>query len=120
MIHVLTNVPPNVAAFRASGDVGKTDYKEVLIPHVDRLVTTHGKINFLFVLDNNITDFSLAALLEDLKVGIKHFSKWHKMAIVSSSKGINTFTDIFSYIAPGEAKGFAHTDIDKAIEWVSK
>lgn len=41
------------------------------------------------------------------------------MAIISESTAINTFTDIFSYIAPGEAKGFTHGELEKAKEWVS-
>lgn len=41
------------------------------------------------------------------------------MAIVSESEGINKFTDVFSYIAPGEAKGFTHEQLEEAKEWVT-
>ena len=70
-------------------------------------------------MDTSLKDFTAGALLQDLAVGLKHFTRWHKMAIVSESDAINKFTNAFSYIAPGEAKGFVHAELDKAIQWVS-
>lgn len=119
MIEALDFVPSNVAGFRATGDIDADDYKAVVIPVIDRHVKEQGKINFLLVLDTSLSDFSIGALLQDLGVGLKHFSKWHKMAIVSDSKAIRGFTDIFSYVAPGEAKGFTHAEKQEAISWVS-
>lgn len=119
MISLIETAPSNVAAFRATGKVDKSDYDNVVIPAIDDLVKAQDKINFMLVLDTDLSDFTITALLKDLGVGLKHFTKWHKMAIVSESKAINTFTDIFSYIAPGKAKGFTHAEMDKAMEWVS-
>ena len=119
MISKIENVPSNVAAFRAIGNVSKEDYDNVLIPAIDALVEKQDKINFLLVLDTSLSNFSLAALAKDLGVGVKHFTKWHKMAIVSESKPINIFTDLFSFIAPGEAKGYTHAELPDAIKWVS-
>ena len=119
MITVMNDVPANVVAFRASGEVNKTDYDSILIPAVDSLVKRQGKINFLLVLDTSLKNFSAGAFIKDLGVGLKHFTKWHKMAIVSESGVINSFTNAFSYIAPGEAKGFTHAQMEEAKTWVS-
>ena len=119
MIAVMNDVPVNVIAFRAIGHVDKNDYDNILIPAVDRFVKGHDKINFLLVLDTQLKNFTPGAFLKDLSVGLKHFTRWHKMAIVSDSGAINTFTDVFSYVAPGEAKGFTHAQIEEAKKWVS-
>jgi SpoIIAA-like len=119
MIEIMQTLPSNVVGFRATGKVEKDDYDQVIIPQIDALVKEQDKINFLLVLDTSIGNFSAGAILKDLGVGLKHFTKWHKMAIVSESSGINTFTDIFSYIAPGEAKSFTHDQLPEAIQWVS-
>lgn len=119
MISVIDSAPSNVAAFRAIGEVDKDDYKTVVIPVIDKLLQKQDKINFLLVLDTKMKNFTAGAILSDLGVGLKHFTKWHKMAIVSESEAINKFTDIFSYIAPGEAKGFTHEQLKLAEEWVS-
>jgi hypothetical protein len=41
------------------------------------------------------------------------------MAIVTDQKTVENFTDAFSYVAPGEAKGFTLDDLVEAIAWVS-
>ncbi len=119
MITIIDTAPDNVAAFRATGEVTKEDYDNVVIPTIDALVKKQDSINFMLVLDTALSNFSIAALMKDLGVGLKHFTKWHKMAIVSESDAINKFTDVFSYIAPGEAKGFTHAQLEEATKWVS-
>ena len=119
MITIINDAPDNVAAFRATGDVNKEDYRDVVIPAIDALVIKQDKINFMLVLDTSIRNFSIGAFLQDVAVGLKHFTKWHKMAIVSESGAVNKFSDLFSYIAPGEARGFTHAEFEKAKAWVS-
>ncbi len=119
MINII-EAPENVAAFRATGEVTKRDYETILIPTIDKLVAKQNEINFLLVVDTSITNFTIGAFMKDLAVGLKHFTKWRKMAIVSESTGINTFTDLFSYVAPGEAKGFTHDETEAAMRWVSE
>jgi hypothetical protein len=119
VIVFIKDIPENVAGFRATGHVDKQDYEEVLIPAIDALVKKQGSINFMLVLDTSLDNFTAGAFLKDLAVGLKHFTKWHKMAIISESTAINNFTDVFSYISPGEAKGFRHVQIDEAKKWVS-
>jgi hypothetical protein len=120
MLSIINNVPDNVVAFRATGEVDKNDYDTTLIPAVDEQVKRQGKINFMLVLDTSLKNFTMGAFLKDLGVGVKHFTKWHKMAIVSESGAINKFTDLFSYVAPGEAKGFTHAELAEATKWVSE
>lgn len=120
MIQVMTEVPSNVAAFRALAEVAADDYKKTVIPVIENLLKRQDKINFLLVLDTPLKNFTVGAFLQDIAVGLRHFKSWRKMAIVSESKGINQFTNLFSYIAPGEAKGFNHAELNAAIDWVSQ
>jgi hypothetical protein len=41
------------------------------------------------------------------------------MAIVIDKKAIHKLSYIFSYLSPGEAKGFSFKEIEKAKKWVS-
>jgi SpoIIAA-like len=119
MIEIINDVRANVAAFLATGKIDKDDYDNVLIPALDTLVKKQGIINFMLVLDTSLDNFTMGAFAKDLSVGLKHFTRWHKMAIVSNSEAVNNFTDVFSYIAPGEAKGFIHAQMAQAKEWVA-
>jgi hypothetical protein len=119
MIEIIKDVPETVCGFRAVGQISKEDYDNVVIPTIDQFVEKQGKINFLLVLHTSLSDFTIGAIVDDLSVGLKYFTKWHKMAIVSDSVGINTFTNLFSFVSPGEAKGFTHAELDEAKRWVS-
>lgn len=120
MITTIADAPENVAAFVAAGEVNKEDYTSVVIPRVEENLKQEGHINFLLVLDTKLSNFSMSTIMQDLGIGLKHFTKWHKMAIVSESGAINEFTDAFSYVIPGEAKGFTHTELEEATKWVSE
>ena len=119
MIEQIPTVPANTAGFRAIGDVNADDYDRVVIPGIEALLARQDHINFLLVLDTTLSDFTIGAIARDLGVGLKHFSKWRKMAIVTDSKAIEIITNAFSYVTPGEAKGFPHHKLDEAILWVS-
>ncbi len=120
MIEKLSNVPQNVAAFRATGEVTKDDYTNVVLPQVCLLVENTGKLNFLLLLDTSVTNFTAGAWLQDAMLGLKQLTKWNRAAIVSDSEGVIKFTDIFSFAAPGEFKGFKKEEFDEAILWVSE
>lgn len=120
MLQVMNNVPANVAAFRASGEVTKQDYDTVLIPAVDKAAKQFGELHFLLVLDTEVKNFTLGAWLDDAKVGLKHLTKWKKMAIVSDQKSVEKVTDFLTYLMPGESKGFSHAEMNEAIKWVSE
>ncbi|MET1056983.1 MAG: STAS/SEC14 domain-containing protein [Pedobacter sp.] len=71
------------------------------------------------MLETQVENFTAGAWWKDLVAGIKHLTHWKKMAIVTDQKAVETSTDLFSYVTPGEAKGFELAELDKAISWVS-
>ncbi|MCW3117503.1 MAG: hypothetical protein JWM28_1585 [Chitinophagaceae bacterium] len=119
MITQMTEVPGNIAAFRASGHVEKEDFEKVVIPVVNEMVKKYDELNYLMLIDTPLKNFSGGAWMEDLLLGIKKLTKWHRAAIITDSDAINWFTDVFSYLAPGEFKGFYPEQLPTAIEWVS-
>lgn len=119
MISVITNAPGHIAAFRASGDVTREDFETVVMPVADKVVQQTGELNYLMEIDTDLKNFTAGAWLQDALLGIKKLSKWNRAAIVSDSQGIQTFTNIFSIVAPGAFKGFDKKDLDAAISWVA-
>lgn len=117
MIQIL-NSPENVVAFRALGEITKNDYKKVIAPAVEQLADTTNEINFLLLVDTEIKNFTTAAWMEDALIGLKNFGKWNRAAIVTDSENAISFTNGFSYIAPGEFRGYKKAAFDEAINWV--
>src|SRR5690606_4955277 len=114
MVEVISGLSDKIAGFRAIGEVSRKDYTDVVEPEVDKLAQRAGKINFLLLLDTNISSYTPGAAFQDFLLGLKHLTKWHKMAIVSEQEGVKKFTDIISTVIPGEARGFSKNQFEEA------
>ena len=117
MIHQI-DTTDNVVAFRALAEVTKEDFLRVVVPAVEHLVKQINEINFLLVLDTDIKNFTAGAWLQDALLGLKHLGKWNRAAIITDSEEIITFTNGFSYVIPGEFRGFKKENFNKALNWV--
>lgn len=120
MIEVITGLPAYVAGFKATGKVTSDDYQKIIYPLVDSIAKAFGKINYLLVIETSLSNYSAGAWIDDAMLGLKYFTKWHKLAIVSSNDGIKKFTDVFGKLIPGDTKGFKTIDLPVAKEWISK
>lgn len=118
MIELINELPNNVVGFKATGQVSKADYENVVVPAVDALAESTGKINFLLELDTDISNYTSGAAFDDMMVGFKHFTQWNKIAIVSDQKGVEKVTNALDAVVPGKAKGFPKSKIDEAKSWV--
>jgi hypothetical protein len=119
MLTVIEDLPDHVFGVRASGEVDETDLKRVLLPGLSALTEKTNEIYYLLVLETPVQNFTPGAWIQDMIAGVKHLTQWKKMAIVTDQPAVEKFTDIFSYVTPGEAKGFKPSELIEAIEWVS-
>jgi hypothetical protein len=119
MLTKLENMPPHVAAFKATGEVTKDDYDKVLVPEIERVDKQHGHIHFLMQMETPAKNFSFGAWFQDAMEGLKHYRGWKKIAIVGDEKLIQKITNIFSAIIPGASKGFSLSQLNEAKQWVA-
>lgn len=117
MITVIPDVPENIAAFKASGKITKADFDDLVVPYVKAKVNTFEELNYLFLLDTDLDQFTAGAWFQDVLVGLKNLMKWNRAAIVTDKKMVQNFTDIFSVVMPGEFKSFPIADLENAIFW---
>lgn len=120
MLRFIEDLPSHVVGIHAVGDVTKEDYQNVLEPRLNDLENCQGEINYLLVLDTKVQNFSAGSWFEDLKIGLKHFTKWNKIAIVTDQKGVEWFSDVFRFFIPGKSKGYPLSELNEAIAWISK
>jgi len=120
MLTRLTDLPPYVAAFRATGEVTKEDYDTILVPEIERVDREHGHIHFLMLMETPAKNFSAGAWFKDAVLGLKHYRGWKKVAIVTEEKGLEKISDGFSAIVPGSVKGFPLSQLKEAKSWVAK
>lgn len=119
MIEQIKEVPDNMVAFIAKGEITEQDFETVVMPKVDEIIKRENKLNYMLVLETSLSNFTFGAWLKDAVMGLKHFIKWNRAAIVTDVEGIKKFTRFFSLIMPGEFKAFEHKDLQQAIDWCS-
>jgi len=119
MLTPIDELPPYVFGVKAIGEVTADDLKNVLLPGLESLTNKYDEIYYILVLETKVENFTAGAWFQDMVAGVKHFTKWKKMAIVTDQKAVEKFTDAFSYVTPGEARGFTLDELDEAITWVS-
>lgn len=119
MITQIKDIPNTMVGFRASGEVTKEDFDQVLLPAVAELVQRTDELNYMLVLDTPLKNFTFGAWIKDALLGLNNLTKWNRCAIVSDSENINSFTNMFGKVMPGEFKGFKPEQMDMAIAWTS-
>ena len=120
MIKLIPDMPPNVVAFTASGQVTGDDYKNVIIPLVDEKINQHGKIKLLYHLGPDFKKFTTTALWDDAKIGFYHLKAFERVAVVSDVTWILTMTRGIGLTMPMEVRTFANDELDEAKAWISK
>lgn len=119
MVELLNDFPPHVAAYKASDAVTKEEYELVVMARVNEVANTYGKINFLVRLETDMSNYSIGALLDYLKISFKHFSKWERMAIVTDERWLQKAYEVLSFLVHGTIKGYDLKQFDEAKKWVS-
>ena len=85
MITMITGLPDGVVGFEANGKVEAADYRDTLVPAIDKAIQENGKVRLLYVLGNDFGGYSLAAMWDDAVVGTRDWSKWEKVAVVTGA-----------------------------------
>ncbi len=117
MITVIPDVPENVAAFKATGEISQADFENLVLPHVQAKVNAFDELNYLLLLDTDLDKWTAGAWFQDVLLGMKNLTKWNRAAIVTDKKGVQNFTDVFSVLMPGEFRSFPKEFIQNAIFW---
>ena len=118
MLKKIEHLPENVLGIRASGKVTSRDMEQVLLPELDALANRTGQLNYLLVLENQVQDFTAGAWWKDMIAGLKHFTDWNRIAVVTDQKAVEFFTDLFELAIPGRSKGFRPEQLDDAMHWI--
>lgn len=117
MMNVIRDMPAHILAIHASGTITEDDYKNVLIPETEKQLGQDEKISMLFVLDG-LAHFNFAAMWEDTKYGVKHWTQFRKIALVTDEKWVSDMTRLFIPFFPGEVKLYPMDELEDAKEWL--
>jgi hypothetical protein len=119
MFELIPEVPDNVVAVKAVGEIDDDDYEDVLVPEIEERLRRHDKIRLLLVLGPEFDGFDADAMWEDAKLGLKTFNSYERIAIVTDATWVRRSVKSFGWLMPGDVKVFPLAEREPAQEWVA-
>ena len=117
MLNEIVDLPAGVIGFEASGKLRAEDYRDTLLPALQR-ATANGEVRIVIVMPK-FEGFSGGAMWQDLKMGVEHWGAWKRIALVTDIEWMTRLTDLFGWMTPGETKTFPLAQRDEAVKWVA-
>jgi SpoIIAA-like len=117
VITELDDMPDGVIGFEVSGTVHAEDYRDVILPRLERAAAA-GEVRFVVVIPD-FDGMSASAVWQDLKVGIEHFRSWKRIALVTDIEWMNRMTSMFGWMTPGDVRHFPISERVDAIGWAA-
>lgn len=119
MIEIIEGFPDNVVAVSATGEVTRDDYEKVLIPAVEAALARREKIRIYYELGSRFGRMEAGAAWDDLKLGVRHYLRWERVAVITDHDWIRHAVDVFRFMVAGEVKTFRMDESHEAREWVA-
>ncbi len=119
MIEMMEGLPDNVIGFEAVGKVDAGDYKSTLDPAVDAALEDHDKLRLIYLMGDQFDGYTGGAMWEDTKIGMGHWNRWEKIAIVTDKGWVDDAIKFLGWAIPGEVKVYPTADLDAAKEWAA-
>jgi hypothetical protein len=116
MMQELADLPAGVIGFEATGKLRAEDYRDLLLPAIERAAS--GDLRIVIVI-SDFDGLTGGALWQDLKMGIEHMRGWKRIALVTDIDWMIHMTSMFGWMTPGEVKHFPVAERDAAISWVA-
>ena len=121
MIETIDDMPAGTIGFRASGEVTREDYRQVLEPALRDAVES-GDVRMLYVVEADV-EMDGGALLEDAKtdlgLGLRHISAWKRTAVVTDLDWVRRAVRLFAWMAPGEVDVWGLDGLAEARAWLA-
>src|SRR5262245_23615644 len=106
MIRVLDQMPDGVIGVEVTGKLSVEDYKEVLAPALAAATTGGRKIRIVLTFTGEFHGMEVEAVWQDVKTGIRDWSAWERIALVTDHGWMRDGLRMFAWAIPGEAKAF--------------
>ena len=116
---ISAGVESNVVALSAHGKVSHQDYERVVTPTIEAKMNLHSRIRFLFVLGDDFEGYTAEAMWDDAKIGVKYFSAFERIAVVTNIAWVKETVRFFGCFVPCPVKVFSNNEIQAAKAWAN-
>lgn len=120
MIAQIEGLPAGTLGFRAHGQVTAADYENIIVPDVEAAFALNRKLRLLYVTAEDFTGFDPGAMWDDAKLGMRHFSSWERIALVTDVGWLRTAATAFSFAVPAQFRLFHGAELTEATRWIAE
>jgi hypothetical protein len=117
MIEILKETEGDLLALRFADAITQDDYEKIK-PLLEEKVEHHEKIKLYAEIDN-FSDVGLGAIWEDLKLDVKYFNNFNKIAVVGPKDWKEDLVKAARQLVPAEVKYFEAKEVNAAKGWIS-
>lgn len=119
MLQIIENLPLNVIGVLADGAVTRSDYETVLVPLLREAYRKGDKFRFLYQTSPGFSGYTVGAMVEDTRVGLKYLRLFERCAIVTDVEWIQHGARLFGSLMPFPVKMFPSQGLKEAVAWLS-
>lgn len=120
MIHPISDLPDGTLGFEFSGEISGDDYDRVLTPTIERAVEEYDRIKVLLVFGDQFKGYTLSAAWDDAKMGLRHWSGFERIAVVTDVTWLRTSIRGMSLLMPCPTQLFPLDQRDEARRWLGE
>jgi hypothetical protein len=117
MLKELPGMPAGVIGFEVSGTVRAEDYRDVVIPALER-AARDGDVRFVVEMPE-FKGMTPSAMWQDLKVAAEHLRAMRRIAVVTDIEWVAQMTALFGWLIPSEMRTFPMAQRDDALKWIA-
>ncbi|KLO27040.1 STAS/SEC14 domain-containing protein [Mycobacterium haemophilum] len=119
MIQILGESTGNVLGIRATGKLGRSEYRDILAPRIQSLLAHFRTLKVLFLMDEGFQGWSLGAAWANTIFDLKHRRDFAKVAMVGAPKWEQWCVKIAATVLmAGEMRTFRLDQLTEAWEWL--
>jgi len=120
MLEVMPESEGPLLWLRARERLTVQDYREVFLPRLEEVIREHGKVRLLFHLAPDFQGWTAGATWEDVKLDLKHWGDFTKLALVGAPFWADVVLKLFGRFMAGEARTFLQEYLAEAWIWIQE
>lgn len=118
MIEILPQSHDATVGVRASGLLTDADYKQTLIPLLEKTIAKHGRTRLLVEIADTFGGWEMAAAWDDVAFGFTHRADFGKIAMVGGPQWIGWSAKLFAPFIAGAMRTFPTGQSLRAWDWI--
>lgn len=120
MIELTPVSPEGILEIQMTGKLSSEDYEKTLAPAMDAALADHERLRLLVRIGPGFDGFTAGAAWSDARLGLRHWSGFERIAVVTDVDWIATMIKMFGFALPGPVQIFDEGEVDEARRWLSE